>query len=133
MLVLVLLLTALCCATAVAAALVVAWSRPGRPQPFTGSDGRPLAGSLSEKIHVTINGTPQGMILKSKDAARPVLLYLHGGMPDYFLTQRYPTGVDDLFTVCWWEQRGSGLSFDPQADPRSVTLDQLMSDTLADP
>jgi pimeloyl-ACP methyl ester carboxylesterase len=52
-------------------------------------------------------------------------------MPDYFLTRRHPTGLDDLFTVCWWEQRGSGLSFDPKADPRAVTLDQLVSDTLA--
>jgi pimeloyl-ACP methyl ester carboxylesterase len=71
------------------------------------------------------------MILKSKDVSRPVMLYLHGGMPDYFLTQRYTTGLDELFTVCWWEQRGSGLSFDPKADPRAVTLEQLVSDTLA--
>ena len=126
-----LVLTALCCAAAAIAALLVAWSRPGRPRPFTDADGRPLAGSLSEKIHVTINGARQGMILKSKDVTRPVLLYLHGGMPDYFLTRRYPAGLDDLFTVCWWEQRGSGLSFDLGADPRAVTLDQLVSDTLA--
>ena len=128
---LLIVLTVLCCAMAAAAGLLVAWSRPGRPRPFTGPDGLPLARSLSEKIHVTINRTPQGIILKSKDAARPVLLYLHGGMPDYFLTQRYPTGLDDLFTVCWWEQRGSGLSFDPRADPRTVTLEQLVADTLA--
>jgi pimeloyl-ACP methyl ester carboxylesterase len=87
--------------------------------------------SLSEKIRVPINGTPQGMILKAEDATKPVLLYLHGGMPDYFLTRRHPTGLDGFFTVCWWEQRGSGLSFDPKADPRAVTLDQLVSDTLA--
>jgi pimeloyl-ACP methyl ester carboxylesterase len=86
---------------------------------------------LAEKIRVPINGVPQGMILESKDVTQPVLLYLHGGMPDYFLTRRHPTGLDELFTVCWWEQRGSGLSFDPGADPRLVTLDQLVADTLA--
>jgi pimeloyl-ACP methyl ester carboxylesterase len=111
--------------------LLLAWSRPGRPAPYAGPDGRPLAGSLSEKLHVPINGARQGMILKSKDVTRPVLLYLHGGMPDYFLTRRHPTGLDGLFTVCWWEQRGSGLSFDSSADPRLVSLDQLVSDTLA--
>jgi pimeloyl-ACP methyl ester carboxylesterase len=86
---------------------------------------------LAEKIRVPINGVLQGMILMSKDVTQPVLLYLHGGMPDYFLTRRHPTGLEELFTVCWWEQRGSGLSFDPEADPRLVTLDQLVADTLA--
>jgi pimeloyl-ACP methyl ester carboxylesterase len=111
--------------------VLLAWSRPGRPTPYAGPGGRPLAGSLSEKLHVPINGVRQGMILQSRDVTRPVLLYLHGGMPDYFLTRRHPTGLDGLFTVCWWEQRGSGLSFDPTADPRLVSLDQLVSDTLA--
>lgn len=126
-----LVLTALCCVVAAIGAMLAAWSRPGKPRPFTDAQGRPLVGSLSEKIHVPINGVRQGMILKSKDVTRPVLLYLHGGMPDYFLTQRFPPGFDDLFTVCWWEQRGSGLSFEPRADPRAVTIDQLVSDTLA--
>lgn len=124
-------LTALCGAAAAIAVLLAARSRPGHPRPFIDADGHPLGGSLSEKIHVTINGARQGMIVKSKDVTRPVLLYLHGGMPDYFLTRRYPPGLDELFTVCWWEQRGSGLSFDPEADPRAVTLDQLVADTLA--
>ncbi len=100
-------------------------------RPSAGLDSGPAGNGLSEKIRVPINGAQQGMILKSNDVARPVLLYLHGGMPDYFLTRRHPTGLDGLFTVCWWEQRGSGLSFDPKADPRAVTLDQLVSDTLA--
>jgi len=123
--------TALACALAALAGLLIVWSVPGRPRPFVGPDGRPVAGSLSEKIRVPINGAPQGLIIKARDATAPVLLYLHGGMPDYFLTQRYPPGLDDLFTVCWWEQRGSGLSFDPTADPRTVTLDQLVADALA--
>lgn len=126
-----LVLAALCCAVATIAVLLVAWSRPGTPRPITDPRGRPLEGSLSEKLHVPINGARQGMILKSSDVTRPVLLYLHGGMPDYFLTRRHPTGLDGIFTVCWWEQRGSGLSFEPTADPRLVSLDQLVSDTLA--
>ena len=83
----------------------------GKPKPFVDENKRPLAGSISEKVFVTINGVEQGMFIKSKDDRHPVLLYLHGGMPDYFLTQRYPTGLEDTFTVAWWEQRGSGLSY----------------------
>jgi pimeloyl-ACP methyl ester carboxylesterase len=59
-----------------------------------------------------------------------VLLYLHGGMPDYFLTQDYPTGLDEYFTVVWWEQRGSGLSYSADIPPETVNLEQLVSDTI---
>ena len=72
---------------------------------------------------------PQGLIITSRDAGHPVLLYLHGGMPDYFLARRHHARLEDDFTVCWWEQRGSGLSYRP-GDPQP-TLDQLIADTLA--
>ncbi len=81
---------------------------PGKPLPFLDEQGNQLPGSISEKIHININGVEQGMFIKSRDSANPVLLYLHGGMPDYFLTKKYPTGLEDYFTIVWWEQRGSG-------------------------
>ena len=102
----------------------------GKPKPFVDENGRPLANSISEKVFVTINGVKQGMFIKSKDDKHPVLLYLHGGMPDYFLTQRYPTGLEDSFTVVWWEQRGSGLSYSADIPPEMMTLEQFISDTL---
>jgi pimeloyl-ACP methyl ester carboxylesterase len=109
--------------------LLLRWS-PGKPKPFVDKNGRPLAGSISEKTFVDINGSKQGMFIKGKDATNPVLLYLHGGMPDYFLTRRYPTGLEDHFTVCWWEQRGSGLSYVADLPPETVTPEQFVSDTL---
>jgi len=105
------------------------WSYPGKPKPFVDQNGRPLPGSISEKIYVNINGVEQGMFIKSKDTRNPVLLYLHGGMPDYFLTEKYPTGLEDYFTVIWWEQRGSGTSYHVGIPP--LTIEQLISDTLA--
>jgi pimeloyl-ACP methyl ester carboxylesterase len=106
------------------------WSA-GKPPPFVDETGKPLAGSISEKVFVNINGVEQGMFIMSKDATHPVLLYLHGGMPDYFLTQRYPTDLEDDFTVVWWEQRGSGLSYSTDIPPETMTVEQLISDTLA--
>jgi len=106
------------------------WSYPGKPQPLVDENGNPLAGSISEKVFVNINGVEQGMFIKSRDATHPVLLYLHGGMPDYFLTQRYPTGLEDYFTVVWWEQRGSGISYSADIPPETMTLEQMISDTL---
>jgi pimeloyl-ACP methyl ester carboxylesterase len=105
-------------------------SSPGKPQPFLDKMGKPLAGSISEKVFVNINGVQQGMFIKGKDVTNPVLLYLHGGMPDYFLTEHYPTGLEDYFTVVWWEQRGSGISYTADMTRATITLEQMISDTL---
>jgi pimeloyl-ACP methyl ester carboxylesterase len=103
------------------------------PAPFLDESRQSRAGSISEKIHVNINGVAQGLFLKSRDATNPVLLFLHGGpgMPEYFLTQNYPTGLQEDFTVAWWEQRGAGLSYSPDIPPETMTVAQLVADTLA--
>jgi pimeloyl-ACP methyl ester carboxylesterase len=101
----------------------------GESKPYLDDTGELIPASISEKIHVNINGLKQGMIIKSKDSTHPVLLYLHGGLPDYFLTKKYPTGLEDYFTVVWWERRGSGLSFDANVSPEAITQEQLLSDT----
>lgn len=101
----------------------------GKPEPFTDGDGNLIPGSISEKIFVEINGVKQGMFIQGKDSANPVLLYLHGGIPDYFLTKRYPTGLEDYFTVVWWDQRGAGLSYGASIPEASMTLEQMVSDT----
>jgi pimeloyl-ACP methyl ester carboxylesterase len=111
--------------------ILLAWS-PGRPMPFVDGNGNPMPGSVSEKIRVNINGVEQGMFIKSADATNPVLLFVHGGpgMPEYWLTQRYPTGLEDHFTVVWWEQRGAALSYSPDIPPETMTAEQFISDTL---
>jgi pimeloyl-ACP methyl ester carboxylesterase len=85
----------------------------------------------AEKVFTDINGARQGMFIQSPGSGRPVLLYLHGGLPEYFLTERYPTGLENDFTVVWWEQRGAGLSFRPDIPPGTMTLEQFIADTLA--
>ena len=105
---------------------------PGRSRPKPFRNAAVLrAGSISEKTFAEINGVRQGMFVQSKDAAHPVLLCLHGGLPEYFLTDRYPTGLENDFTVVWWEQRGSGLSYRPRIPPETMTLEQFVADTLS--
>jgi pimeloyl-ACP methyl ester carboxylesterase len=105
---------------------------PGAPEPFLDENGKPLAGSISEKLFVDINGVKQGMFIKSKDASNPVLLFIHGGpgMPEYWLTQYYPTGLEDHFTVVWWEQRGAGISYSADIPPETMTAEQFVDDTI---
>lgn len=103
----------------------------GQPSPLVDGEGNVIAGSFSEKTFVKINGVEQGMFIRGTNKANPVLLYLHGGMPDYFLTEQYPTGLERSFTVCWWEQRGAGISYDRRGSTDKPSVEQLISDTLA--
>lgn len=105
---------------------------PGKPKQFTDADGAHLKGSISEKIFVPINGINQGMFVRSKNINNPVLLFLHGGpgFPNYFLFEKFEPGLEDYFTVCYWEQRGGGLSYNPQLIAESITLEQLTADAI---
>ena len=104
--------------------VLLAWS-PGKPELFVDGNGKPLAGSISEKVFVNINDVQQGMFIKSRDVNNPVLLFVHGGpgMPEYWLTQRCPTGLEDYFTVAWWEQHGAGPSYNPNITAETITDD----------
>lgn len=105
---------------------------PGRPDPLRDADGNPIPGSLSERITVEIGGIPQSMIIQSVNPANPVLLFVHGGpgMTEFFMEQDYPTGLERHFTMVWWEQRGAGMSFSTDIPPETMTMDQMISDTV---
>lgn len=88
--------------------------------------------SLDEKIYIEVNGIQQGMFLQSVNCENPVLLFLHGGpgSPEIPFTQDYPTGLEKLFTVCWWEQRGSGISYRKNIPKETMTIEQMIEDTI---
>ncbi|MDH6363055.1 pimeloyl-ACP methyl ester carboxylesterase [Enterococcus sp. PF1-24] len=88
--------------------------------------------SMKEKIFLNVNNSQQGMFIESKNIENPVLLFLHGGpgTPEIAFNLDNPTGLEDLFTVCWWEQRGSGLSYQKNIAKESMTLEQIIADTI---
>jgi pimeloyl-ACP methyl ester carboxylesterase len=91
-----------------------------------------MAAAIADKVHANINGVEQGMFIRSRDSRNPVLLIVHGGpgMPDYFLTKRYPTGLEEYFTAVWWEQRGTGISYCAGMPPETMTVEQFISDIV---
>lgn len=111
---------------------VLFYYSPGKPEPFLSKNGEVLAGSISEKTFVTIGGIRQGMFIRSKNSHNPVLLYVHGGpaFPNYFLIEKYNPGLEEHFTVCYWEQRGGGLSYSPDILLETMTFEQLTSDAI---
>ncbi len=104
----------------------------GKIAPYLDANGNTLAGSLAEKTFLLVGGVTQGMIIKSKNINNPVLLYLHGGpaFPNYFLIEKFQPGLEDYFTVCYWEQRGGGLSYTPEVKLSSMNFNQLASDAI---
>jgi pimeloyl-ACP methyl ester carboxylesterase len=104
----------------------------GTVVPFLNKDGKKLANSISEKVSIEINGVGQGMFIKGKDITKPVLLLVHGGpgMSDYFLAEEYPTGIENEFVVCYWEQRGTGISYNSDIAPETMTTEQFISDII---
>lgn len=105
---------------------------PGKPEQFSDINGKRLAGCISEKIFISVGGVKQGMFIRSKDINKPVLLYLHGGpaFPNYFLIDKFKPGLEDFFTVCYWEQRGGGLSYSSDVNLESMNFSQLASDAI---
>jgi pimeloyl-ACP methyl ester carboxylesterase len=118
------------CILALAAVLLI--YSPGKPGPYLDQNGNPVSGSISEKVFVDIGGVKQGMFIKGKNIKNPVLLYIHGGpaFPNYFLIDKFNPGLEDIFTVCYWEQRGGGLSYSSDVTLESMTFEQLSSDAI---
>lgn len=105
---------------------------PGKIERYLDETRKPIPESISEKTFIKIGGVQQGMIIKSKNVNRPVLLYLHGGpaFPNYFLINEFKPGLEEYFTVCYWEQRGGGLSYTKEVTPKSMNFHQLASDAI---
>ncbi|WP_434122322.1 alpha/beta fold hydrolase [Salinicoccus roseus] len=85
------------------------------------------------KEYIEINDLQQGMIIESENIHNPVLLFLHGGpgMPEYPIIKDDNLLLHEYFTVCYWDQRGSGMSFCPKEKEESLTFEQLIKDTVA--
>lgn len=105
----------------------------GKMKLFLDEEGNVIDGSISEKIFLDINNTTLGMYIVAKDSSKPVLLFLGGGpgIPEYFLEQEYPTGLDEKFVVCYLEYRGTSLSFDSSLDVSNMTTEQYMDDVVS--
>ncbi len=102
---------------------------PGKPGSCPVTDS---GKSICEKTFVQIGGVRQGMFIRGADTGNPVLLFVHGGpsFSEYFLVEKYPTSLEDHFTVCYWDQRGGGLSATQEVTMESLNLTQLAADMI---
>lgn len=95
--------------------------------------GRIVPGSVAELLAVDINGARQWLLIRGRDASRPVLLFLHGGpgAAHIGVFRRYQGELERHFVVVQWDQRGAGLSGEGPLDDATLTKEQFVRDGLA--
>lgn len=84
---------------------------------------------IAKKGWVKIGGIEQGYFIRGEDEKNPVILYLHGGPGSPELAMIKDTKLEKYFTICYWEQRGAGMTFSSDIDPATLTTTQLVEDT----
>lgn len=113
--------------------IALAVNSPGELEPLKDKDGKEIPGSLTEKNFTVIGGIQQGYFIRSENTENPVILFLHGGpgSPEFAMFSPLETSerLEKYFTVCYWDQRGAGMSFSNSLDPATITLDQMVEDT----
>lgn len=105
----------------------------GTIEQYLSKNGEVMPTSIAEKVFTDINGVKQGMIIKGEDTSKPVLLFLSGGpgITEYFLAKKYPTGIEADFVVCYWDYRGTALSYSADITEETMTTEQYISDAIA--
>lgn len=90
------------------------------------SDSKPVA--RSEQLRT--DGAKLYILIRGKHCDAPVLLWLHGGPggAETPLFRLFNSALEENYVVVYWDQRGSGHSFDPDADPAQLTVAQHLED-----
>lgn len=113
--------------------LIIRINSSGIEEPFLDEDGNVLPNSIAYHEDMVINGAPQRITIRGKDKNNPVLLRATGG-PGAFHTpaanKAFGVDLEDIFTVCYWDQRGSGPAYNSSIPDSTITLEQIVEDGL---
>lgn len=96
--------------------------------PPTRTSGDP--GGICSSQYLSIDGARLFLMIRGVDRLAPVLLWLHGGPggAERPLFRYFNGDLENRFIVAYWDQRGAGRSFDPQADPHGLTIARHLAD-----
>lgn len=110
---------------------------PGKLVPLKDKKGNKIKGAINEKVMLSINSIQQGLFIRGENKDKPLILFLHGGpgSPELFMIEKTETSTSERlekdYIVCYWDQRGAGMSNSGKLDLETLTLEQLVEDTLA--
>lgn len=113
------------------AVVALSIARPASTAAILDQDGERLAGSVAELINIPVNGNNQALMLRGRSSENPVLLYLAGGPGGTDLgAMRLDVALEERFVVATWDQRGAGKSYAALDPSETLTLDQVIADTV---
>jgi proline iminopeptidase len=119
-------------ATLAVVVLIAGLIRPGTTAAIVDANGDHVPGSIAQLVDVRIGGHDQAIMLRGTSSKAPVLLFLEGG-PGGTGIGRVRNSGDDLeqsFVVATWDQRGTGKSYEALEPSATLTVDQMVKDTL---
>ena len=102
----------------------------GTTRPFRGPTGESVVGSIAEVDYLHLGGLDQWVMIRGERLTNPPLILLHGG-PGFSEThffRHFNAPLERAFTVVYWDQRGSGKSFDRKIPRSSMTVEQFIAD-----
>lgn len=107
-------------------ALVAGLLRPASTEPIAAD------GSVAELVDVRIGGHDQSIMIRGDSAQAPVLLFLEGGPGGTAIGRIRNSGeaLERDFVVAVWDQRGAGKSYDELEPTSTLTVEQMVADTL---
>jgi predicted alpha/beta-fold hydrolase len=116
--------------------LIIFANSAGKLPLLKDEQGNVIPGSISEKAWIEVSGIKQGMFIRGENPQNPVILYVHGGpgtpMLQFIsaLEKRVKSErLEKYFTVCYWDQRGAGMTYSKSTDPATMTVEQMVEDT----
>src|SRR4029077_7613259 len=110
---------------------------PPGPGPRPGSQGRERVAvpAIDTLEAIRAGGTTQWIRVRGTDAANPVLLLIQQGpgLPMINEARRFGhvLGLEQAFTVIYWDQRGCGRSLRRRTDRASINLEAMAGDTVS--
>ena len=101
-----------------------------RTLPIHGCQCRVIPGSVATMEPATIGGIPPKPLVSRRSRCDPALILLHGGPRtiESALFRHYNSALEHHFLVVYWEQRGTGCSFNPAISPQTMTIAQFVRD-----
>jgi pimeloyl-ACP methyl ester carboxylesterase len=104
--------------------------RLGRTHQFREANRTVVPGSIAEIKYLRIGGVHQWVMIRGRSRANPPLILLYGGpgMPETGFFRYFNAALEDVFTVVYWEQRGSGRSFARTIPRSSMTVERFVAD-----
>ena len=108
--------------------LIIWWLWPERTPRIKASK------SVAKIDYIRIGGLEQSVLIRSKDSANPIVLFLHGGpgMPMMYLAHDFQRPLEDDFTVVHWDRRGAGKTYTRnKPSTESMNTRQLVDDAYA--